>query len=119
LPVFVLTHHEPDHQPAGSVYRFIIDGIHAALQQARAAAGDKSVVIMGGAQAGQQFIEAGLVDEIQIHLVPVLFGSGTRMFERIDQRHIELEVIELINTPAATHVRYRIKWWWGARAGSS
>lgn len=109
LPLFVLTHREPDDQPAGGVYRFVTDGLQAALQQARAAASDKNVVIMGGAEVGQQFIKAGLVDEIQIHLVPVLFGSGTRMFEHIGDRHIELEVTEIVDTLAATHVRYRIK----------
>jgi dihydrofolate reductase len=108
LPLIVVTHSEPDEVPADSVYAFATGGIERALQQARATAGDKNVAVMGGADIGQQFIRAGLVDEIGIHLVPVLFGSGLRMFEHIGGEHIHLESIETINTPAATHLRYRV-----------
>jgi dihydrofolate reductase len=66
------------------------------------------VGIKAGASIGQQFLAAGLVDEIDIHLVPVLFGSGTRMFENINNEHIQLEPLEVINTPQARHLRYRI-----------
>jgi dihydrofolate reductase len=66
--------------PEGGVYTFVTDGIESALEQAKAAAGGKDVSVMGGVDIGRQYIAAGLVDEIQIHLVPVLFGSGTRMF---------------------------------------
>jgi dihydrofolate reductase len=102
------THSEPDDVPAGGVYTFVTDGIESALQQAKEAAGAKDVAVMGGADIGQQFIKAGLVDEIGIHLVPVLFGSGLRMFEHIGDQHIHLESIETINSPAATHLRYRV-----------
>jgi dihydrofolate reductase len=108
LPLFVVTHSQPQDVPAGGVYRFVTDGIHSALQQAKAAAGDKNVVVMGGADIGQQFLRAGLLDEIQIHLVPVLFGSGTRMFEQLDNGHVHLEVAELIGASEATHLRYRL-----------
>jgi dihydrofolate reductase len=86
----------------------VTDGIHSALEQARAAAGERTVGVMGGASIGQQFIAAGLVDEIQVHLDPVLFGSGTRMFEHLGDEHIQLEPIEVVETPAAIHLRFKI-----------
>jgi dihydrofolate reductase len=108
LPVFVLTHRDPGAVPEDGVYRFVTDGIESALRQASAAAGEKTVVVMGGAETGQQFIRAGLVDEISIHLVPVLFGTGTRMFEQLSGDHIPLEVAQVIEAPEATHLQYRI-----------
>jgi dihydrofolate reductase len=90
------------------VYTFVTDGIESAPQQAKAAAGEKDVAVMGGAEIGQQFIRAGLVDEISIHLVPVLFGSGTRLFEDLGGAHIRLETAEVIETPEATHLRFRV-----------
>jgi dihydrofolate reductase len=108
VPVFVVTHAEPDDTPEGGVYTFMTDGIESALEQAKAAAGDKVVAVMGGADIGQQFIRAGLVDEISIHLVPVLFGSGTRMFEHLGSEHIRLETAGVIETPEATHLRFHI-----------
>jgi dihydrofolate reductase len=107
-PVFVVTHEAPETSPDGGVYQFVTGGIESALERAQAAAEDKVVCVMGGAGTGQQFIAAGLVDEIQIHLIPVLFGSGTRMFENLGDRHISLEPIEVIETPLATHIRYRV-----------
>jgi dihydrofolate reductase len=107
-PVFVVTHKAPAQSPDGGVYTFVTGGLESALAQARAAAGDKNISIMGGASLGQQYIAAGLIDEIQIHLVPVLFGSGTRMFEQLGDEHIRLEPVEVIDTPAATHLRYRV-----------
>jgi dihydrofolate reductase len=107
-PVFVVSHSEPEDVPAGGVYVFVTDGIESALQQARVAAGDKDVDVMGGPETAQQFIRAGLVDEIQIHLVPVLFGSGTRLFEHLGDHHIQLEVAEVIETRAAIHLRFRL-----------
>jgi dihydrofolate reductase len=108
LPLFVVTHREPEEAPAGGVYRFVTDGVEAALHQARAAAGDKNVVVMGGATLGQRFIRAGLVDELSIHLVPVLFGGGTRMFDHLGDGHLHLEVAEVVEAPEATHLRYRV-----------
>ena len=107
-PVFVVTHQAPTDAPEGGVYTFVTNGIHGALEQARAAAGDRTVGVMGGASFGQQFIAAGLVDELQIHLVPVLFGSGTRMFEHLGDEHIQLEPLQVVETPAAIHLRFRI-----------
>jgi dihydrofolate reductase len=90
------------------VYRFVTDGIEKALERARAAAGDKDVTIMGGADLGRQYLAAGLADEISIHLVPVLFGTGTRMFESLHNGHIRLEPMDVLATPTATHLGYRI-----------
>ena len=108
VPVFVLTHDAPQDAPEGGVYTFVTGGIEAALEQARAAAGDKDVTVMGGADTGQQYLRAGLVDELSIHLVPVLFGSGTRMFEHLGGQHLQLELAGSVQTAAATHLRYRI-----------
>ena len=107
VPLFVVSHNEPDEVPAGGVYTFV-ESIESAFDQAKAVAGDKDVSVMGGASIGQQFIRAGLVDEIVIHLVPVVFGSGTRMFENTGDEHIQLETIEVIEAPTATHLRLRV-----------
>jgi dihydrofolate reductase len=108
VPVFVVTHAEPEEAPEGGVYTFVTGGIESALEEAKAAAGDKAVAVMGGAETGQQFIRTGLVDEISIHLVPVLFGSGTRLFEHLGKEHIQLETTGVIETPEATHLRFRV-----------
>jgi dihydrofolate reductase len=107
VPVFVVTHAEPEEVTEGGVYTFVTDGIESALEQAKMAAGDKDVAVMGGAEMGQQYIGAGLVDEISIHLVPVLLGGGTRMFEHFGREHIQLESAGVIETPEATHLRFR------------
>jgi len=108
VPVFVVTHAGPEEVPEGGVYTFVTDGIEEALEQARAAARDKDVAVMGGADIGQQYIRAGLVDEISIHLVPVLLGSGTRMFEYLGGEHIQLETTGVIETLEATHLRFGV-----------
>jgi dihydrofolate reductase len=108
VPVFVLSHDVPEDTPEGGVYTFVTGGIEPTLEQARAAAGDKDVTVMGGAETGQQFLRAGLVDELSIHLVPVLFGSGTRLFEHLGDQHIQLEPAGTVQTAAATHLRYRV-----------
>jgi dihydrofolate reductase len=107
LPLFVLTHAVPPEVPEGSVYTFVTDGPESALRQARAAAGGRTVAVMGP-DVGRQFIEAGLVDEIVVHLVPILFGGGLRMFEHLDGGYVGLEVIEVVESKAATHLRYRV-----------
>ncbi len=108
LPVFVVTHEAPAESPENGVYTFVTDGIESALQQARDAAGDEPVVIVGGAKIGRAYIAAGLVDELQIHVVPVLFGSGTRMFEDMEIDHRWLEPIRVVDRPLATHIHYRV-----------
>lgn len=107
-PLVVVTHEAPAEVPADSVYTFVTDGIESALEQARAAAGDGDVVIMGGAEIGRQYLAARLLDEIQLHLVPVLFGGGTRLFERLSDAPLRLEPAEVVETPTATHLRYRV-----------
>jgi dihydrofolate reductase len=107
-PVFVVTHEAPERSPEGGVYRFVTDGIESALRQAQAAAGDKAVTVMGGADLGRQYLAAGLLDEISIHLAPVFFGSGTEMFQPLDLGHVPLDLVEAIESPLAIHLRYRI-----------
>jgi dihydrofolate reductase len=104
--VFVVAYAKAEDAPEGCVYTFVTDGIESALEQA--AAGDRDIAVMGGAEIGQQYIRAGLVDEISIYLVPVLFGGGTRMFEHLREDHIQLETVKVIETPAATYLRFRI-----------
>jgi dihydrofolate reductase len=109
VPVFVLTHEVPEAVPKGETpFTFITDGIKSALKQAKAAAGDKNVVVMGGANIAQQYIIAGLLDEIQIHLVPVLLGVGIRLFEHLGPEQIELETTRVIEAPGVTHLRSRV-----------
>jgi dihydrofolate reductase len=110
VPVFVVTHEAraPLVKEGGTTYTFVTEDIEHALAQARAAAENKDVVIGGGANIVRQFIDAGLLDELQIHLVPVLLGDGIRLFDRTGPRHIELECIEVVDAPGVTHLRYRI-----------
>jgi dihydrofolate reductase len=110
-PVFVLTHHErePVTKEGGTTFTFVTDGIESALDQARAAAGDQDVAVGGGADAIQQYLRAGLLDEIQLHVVPVLLGDGVRLFagQVPDPRHT-LERTHVIESPTgAMHVTYR------------
>jgi dihydrofolate reductase len=107
-PVFVVTHDVPEQPPADGVYRFVTDGIESALRQARDAARAKVVVVMGGADVGRQYLAAGLVDELQLHLVPVLFGSGTPMFQPLDLGHVDLDLVETVESADAVHLRYRV-----------
>ena len=111
MPVFIVTHEarEPLPMKGGTTYTFVTEGIEAALELARAAAGDKDVGIWGGANIIQEYLKAGLLDEMQIHLIPVLFGDGTRLFEDLGGRRIELKKTSTIDTPGATHLRYSIQ----------
>jgi len=107
-PVFVLTHHERESLPmqGGTTFTFVTTGVRAALEQARQAAGDKDIMIAGGAHAIQQFIEAGLLDELYLHIVPVVLGAGERLLENVGDP--KLELVKVITSPAVTHVKYRI-----------
>ena len=109
-PVFVLTHHarETVMLKGGKSFTFVTDGIEAALAQARAAAGGKDVQIAGGAEVAQQYLRAGLLDEMQIHLVPLFLGGGVRLFDNLAADEAKLEVTRVIHSPAVTHLRYRI-----------
>jgi dihydrofolate reductase len=109
-PVFVLTHHErePVEKDGGTTFTFVTDGIESALEQARAAAGDKDVAIGGGADVAQQYLNAGLVDEIQLHVAPMMLGDGVRLFDRIDPGRVALEPAGVVASPAVTHLNYRV-----------
>jgi dihydrofolate reductase len=107
LPLFVVTHKQPEEVPADSVYTFVTDGIESALRQAKEAAGDRSVYIMGGPNLASQYVRAGLVDQIGVHLVPVIFGGGDRLVDHVGD-HIQLEVVRVADTPTATHLLYDI-----------
>ena len=109
VPHIVLSHTTPEKPAKGeTTFLFISDGIESALREARAAAGDKNIVIGGGASIAQQFISAELVDEIQLHLVPVLLGTGIRLFEHIGGKPVPLERTALVSAPDVTHLTFRI-----------
>lgn len=108
LPLFVLTHRAPENVPEGGVYTFVTDGIESALAQARQVADGKNIGVMGGPDIGRQYVTAGLIDQICVHLVPVLFGGGLRMFDHLGEDHIQLEVVRMVETRSATHLLYRI-----------
>jgi dihydrofolate reductase len=111
MPVFIVTHEarEPLPMQGGTTYTFVTKGIEAALELARKAAGDKDVGIWGGANIIQEYIKAGLLDEMQIHVIPVLFGDGTRLFEDLGGRRIELKRTSTVDTPGATHLRFSVQ----------
>jgi dihydrofolate reductase len=108
VPVYVLTNYEREPLVKNdTTFHFVTDGADSALEQAKAAAGDKDVSIAGGASAIQQYLRAGAIDELQIHLIPLFLGSGTRLFDDLPPR--KLERIEVVDSPAVTHVRYRLE----------
>jgi dihydrofolate reductase len=109
-PVFVLTHQarEPWVRQRGTTFTFVTEGIESALEQARAAAGEKDIQISGGAAIVRQYIDAGLIDELQIHLAPVLLGDGVRLFEHTRPEHVELESTRVIDSTKVTHLRHRV-----------
>jgi dihydrofolate reductase len=110
MPVFIVTHEarEPLPMQGGTTYTFVTDGIEAALELARAAAGDKNVGVWGGPNTITQYLKARLLDELQIHLVPVLLGGGIRLFEDFDPEGVELRRATSIETPGATHLRFDV-----------
>jgi dihydrofolate reductase len=110
VPVFVLTHHarETLAMEGGTSFNFVTDGIEAALEQARAAAGEKDVLLAGGASVVQQYLKAGLLDELQIHIAPVLLGEGTSLFDRLGIGPLGLETTRVIASPSVTHLRFRV-----------
>lgn len=107
-PSFVLTHKEREKLIMKSgIFTFVTDGIESALQQAQAVADDKDVRLMG-ADIAQQFLSAGLLDEIQINHVPILLGDGVRLFEHVGIKNSQLEKDRVLDSPHATHIRYRV-----------
>jgi dihydrofolate reductase len=109
-PVFVLTHHarEPVAKQGGTTFTFVTDGIEAALEDARAAAAEKDVLVAGGASVAQQYLRAGLLDELQIHLAPILLGGGVRLFDQLGPEDVELEATRVVESPTVTHLRFRV-----------
>ena len=107
-PVFVLTSHSRERLTlSDTTFTFVTDGIHAALAQATEAAGDKDVFIGGGAQTINQYLGAGLVDELELHMVPILLGGGARLFEGIGSQ-VRLELLRVVEAPGVTHLKYRV-----------
>ena len=107
-PVFVLTHHarDPLSTQGGTTFTFVTDGIESALEQAREAAGEQGVSIAGGANAVQQYLAAGVLDELHLHVVPVILGAGERLLDDVGDP--VLEPIDVIASPTVTHVKYRV-----------
>ncbi len=109
-PVFVLTHHarEPLVMQGGTTFHFVTDGIESALAQARCAAKGKDVAIGGGARTVQQYLSAGLLDELEVHIVPLLLGGGERLLDRVEPNQAKLELLRTLAGPGVTHVKYRV-----------
>jgi len=110
MPVFIVTHHprEPVAKEGGTTYTFVTDGIESALEQAREAAGGKDVSLAGGANIAQQYLRAGLVDELTLHVVPVILGAGARLLDNLEGATIELEQTRVAEAPGVTHLTYRV-----------
>ena len=108
-PVFVLTHHAREPlELKGTTFHFVTDGIESALEQAKEAAGGQDVALGGGADAAQQYLGAGLIDELEISVVPLLLGSGARLLDNLGGATVKLEQIGAIEAPGVTHVKYRV-----------
>jgi dihydrofolate reductase len=110
VPVFVLTHHarEPLEMEGGTTFFFVTDGIESALEQAKSAAVGKDVSLGGGADVAQQYLKAGLIDEMLLNVVPVLLGAGTRLFENLEGADIRLEQSQAVEAPGVAHLSYRV-----------
>jgi dihydrofolate reductase len=110
VPVFVVTHHarEPLVMEGGTTFTFVTEGVEIAIEEARAAAAEQNVSVGGGAKVIDQCINAGLVDELQIHLAPVLLGDGTRLFDDVGPDVHRFELVRVLESPLVTHLRYRV-----------
>ena len=113
VPLFILTHTVPTTVAKGASdklsFTFVTDGVESLIRQAKAAAGDKNVVVVGGANVIQQCLKAGLIDELQIGISPVLLGDGLRLFENLENEHIQLEKVKVVEWPGGiTEIRFRI-----------
>jgi len=108
-PVFVLTHHAREPLVLkGTTFTFVTDGLDSAIDDARAAAAEQDVLVAGGADTIDQAIRAGLVDELQLHLAPVLLGAGARLFDGVAPALPRFEITRVIESPLVTHLRYRV-----------
>jgi dihydrofolate reductase len=107
VPIFVPTRGQPP-APASDLVNYVTDGIESAMRQAKQAAGDANVLVHG-AELAQSCIRAGVLDELEIHLIPVLLGAGRRLFEQLGPEHVELELTRVVDAPGVTHLRYRVE----------
>lgn len=108
VPIFVPTHQAPDDPPSGPAkVTYVTDGIESAVAQAKAAAGDRNV-LLHGADTAQRCLRAGVLDEMEIHIIPVLLGQGRRLFDHLSADHIELELTRVVDAPGVTHLHYRV-----------
>jgi dihydrofolate reductase len=109
-PVFVLTQHPRAslELKGGTTFHFVTDGIESALEQARTAAAGKDVMVWGGAETVNQYLAAGLLDELELHLVPVLLGGGARLFDDLGDATVQLEQVRAVEAPGVTHLKYRV-----------
>jgi dihydrofolate reductase len=109
-PVFVLTHHarEPLVMEGGTTFTFATEGLESAIEDARAAAAENDVLIAGGANTIDQSVDAGLVDELLLHLAPVLLGAGARLFDGVRPERPRFDVTQVLESPLVTHLRYRV-----------
>jgi dihydrofolate reductase len=109
IPAFVLSKDIPENVPQGETkFTFVNDGIESAIKQAKAAAGNKNVYVVGGASVAQQCIKAGLLDEMRIHIAHVLLGEGIRLFDHHGTESIELERTKVVDSPGVTHLMFRV-----------
>ena len=108
MPVFVLTHHarDPLEMQGGTTFHFVTEGIHAALQRAKDAGRGKDITLGGGAAVAQQYLKAGLIDEMDIHVVPVLLGDGARLFDNTGGQQAGYVCIRIVNSPTVSHYKY-------------
>jgi dihydrofolate reductase len=108
--VFVITHHprEPLEMDGGTTFYFVTGGIEAALERAKESAGDRDVMLSGGAEVINRYLAAGLLDELDLHIAPVLLGGGARLFDGLAGTAIELEQVRAVEAPGVTHVKYRL-----------
>src|SRR4051812_43886836 len=109
-PVFILTHHprDPVEMKGGSTFHFVTDGIVSALERATEAAEGKDVMLWGGAQVAQQYLAAKLLNELELHVVPVLLGGGARLFDNLGGAEVQLEQVRAVEAPGVTHLKYRV-----------
>jgi len=109
-PVFVLTHHprQPLDMEGGTTFHFVTDGIERALEQAREAAGGKDVLLSGGAEVVNEYLAAGLLDELELSVAPVLLGDGARLFDDLGDAKVQLEQVRVVEAPRVAHLGYRV-----------
>ena len=109
-PVFVVTHHarDPLQMEGGTTFHFVTDGIEPALEQAREAAGGKDVMLWGGGDIVGQYLAAGLLDELELHVVPLLLGDGAGPFRNLGDAEVQLEQVRAVEAPGVTHLKYRV-----------